>query len=424
MPELRDWRESREKTKRARMTTENTLVVLFVIATAVALLAHRFRVPYTVALVLTGLGIGSLGLIEPPHLTKALLFAFILPGLLFEAAFHLDLAIVRRDWLTITALAVPGVIAAIGLTAFICTVSFRILGLDPEFSMMIGLVFGALISATDPIAVVALFRSMRTSPRLTTLIEGESLLNDGTSIVFLTLILGYVAGTGTTASSIALQLLLMVGGGVLVGAAAGLGVSTVMKRIDDPMIEITLTVIAAYGSFALAEQIHCSGVLATVVAGMVCGAYGKHTAMSPATATAVHAFWEYASFALNSLVFLLVGFTIPMRSVLASWPEISIAYLAAIGGRAGVIALVTLLFKRSRQRLPPRWPVVLTWGGIRGALSMVLALALSRDFPNRDMLEVMTLGVVFISLTLQGLSMRWVLRWAGIRRDQPADPAR
>src|ERR1035437_147159 len=394
------------------MTTESTVVALFVIATAVAVIAHRLRVPYTVALLLAGLGIGTLGLIEPPHLTRSLLFAFILPGLLFEAAFHLDLALLRRNWRIITALAAPGVVVAIGLTALICTFAFRALGLDPEFSMTMGLVFGGLIAATDPIAVVALFRSMHAPPRLTTLIEGESLLNDGTSIVFLTLILGYVAGTTTTATAIAAQLAVMGGGGILVGLAMGFGVSGVMKRIDDPMIEITLTVIAAYGSFVLAEQLHCSGVLATVVAGVICGGYGEQVAMSPATRTAVNAFWEYASFALNSLVFLMVGFTIPLRSLLASWPEIAIAYVAAIGGRAGVVAVVSVLFNRTGERIPGGWPLILTWGGLRGALSVMLALGLAPDFPHRAQLEAMTLGVVVVSLTLQGLTMRGVLRRA------------
>ena len=389
--------------------SENILVILFVIATAVALVARRLRLPYTVALVVTGLAIGELGLIQPPHLTKALLFAFILPGLLFEAAFQLDFNIVRLNWRTIAALAVPGVVVAIGLTATICTIGFRLLGIDPGFSMMMGLVFGGLVAATDPIAVVAMFRSMNASPRLTTLIEGESLLNDGTSIVFLTLILGYVAGTATTMPAIAAQLVIMVGGGVLIGATMGFVVSAMMSRIDDPMIEITLTVIAAYGSFALAEGLHCSGVLATVVAGMMCGSYGQHEAMSPATRTAVRAFWEYASFALNSIVFLLVGFSIPLRSLLSSWPEIGIAYLATIGGRAGVVGAVTLVFSRSREKFPSGWPIILTWGGIRGALSMVLALGLAPDFPNRNLLEVMTFGVVVVSLTLQGLTMRRVL---------------
>jgi len=155
-----------------------------------------------------------------------------------------------------------------------------------------------------------------------------------------------------------------------------------------------------------------------VLAGMVCGGYGRHVAMSPATRTAMHAFWEYASFALNSVVFLMVGFTVPLGSLAASWPEIGIAYLAAIGGRAGVVAIVTLLVNRTDERIPRGWPAVLTWGGLRGALSVVLALGLDPDVPNRSLLQVMTFGVVVASLTLQGLSMRWVLRRARLGPEQ------
>lgn len=404
------------------MTRENTLVILFVIATAVAIIAQRVRVPYTVALVIAGVAIGTTGAIEPPHLTKDLLFAFILPGLLFDAAFHLELTESRRNWRTITALAIPGVVVAIGLTALILTLAIRALRLDPGFTLTIGLVFGSLIAATDPIAVVALFRSMRASPRLTNLLEAESLLNDGTSIVFLTLILGFVAGTATSAAALSLQFVMMVGGGILTGAAVGFGVSRLMKQVDDPMIEISLTVIAAYGSFVLSEQLHFSGVLATVVAGMACGTYGQTVAMSPASRASVRAFWEYASFALNSIVFLLVGFTVPLASLLASWPEIGIAYVAALGGRAGVVMTVAVLFHRSSERMPKHWPLVLSWGGLRGALSVVLALGLAPDFPHRALLETMTLGVVLASLTVQGLSMSTVLRRTGLVEAPVAEP--
>jgi CPA1 family monovalent cation:H+ antiporter len=396
------------------VSTERALVLLFILATAVAIVARRLRVPYTVALVLAGLGIGALGSIAPPKLTKELLFAFILPGLLFEASFHLDFREFRRSWRMMVALAAPGVVVAIGLTGAIVTLAIRGLHLQPGFPLTIGLVFGGLIAATDPIAVVALFRSMQAPPRLTTLLEGESLLNDGTSIVFLTLILGYVAGTTTTAAAIGLQLVTMAGGGVLTGLVIGLGISRVMKQIHDPMVEITLTVIAAYGSFVLGEQLHFSGVLATVAAGMACGSYGQRVAMSAETRVAVRAFWEYASFALNSIVFLMVGFTVPVGGLAASWPEIAIAYMGALAGRAGVVAAVSVLFRWHAERIPRSWSVLLTWGGLRGALSVVLALSLAEDFPYRTLLQAMTLGVVLASLTVQGFSMNWVLRRAGL----------
>ncbi|HEY2806510.1 MAG TPA: cation:proton antiporter [Gemmatimonadales bacterium] len=396
------------------MSPESTLISLFVIATAVAILARRLRIPYTVALVIAGLGIGALGVVEPPRLTRELLFAFILPGLLFEASFQMEFTIFRENWRTITALAAPGVVVAIGLTGAICTLAIHLLRLEPGFTLTIGLVFGALIAATDPIAVVAVFRSMRASPRLTTILEAESLLNDGTSIVFLTLILGYVAGTTTGAEALAMQFVVMVGGGILTGLVLGLVVSRMMRRLDDPMVEITLTVIAAYGSFVLAEQFHVSGVLSTVAAGMACGSYGRRVSMSPRTQTAVLAFWEYSAFALNSIVFLMVGFTVPLGSLLATWPEVLVAYLAMLFGRAGVVSAVTLLFRWHREAIPGRWRIVLTWGGLRGALSVVLALGLAPDFPYRSQLQSMTLGVVLASLIIQGLTMGWLLRRTGL----------
>src|ERR1019366_8172905 len=185
------------------MSVEATLVVLFSVATAVAIGARRLRVSYTPALVVVGVRPSALHVVEPPHLTKQVLFAFILPGLLFEAAFNLDLGELRRNWWGITALAVPGVVVSIAFTAWITTTTMSALGVDREFTMGLGLVFGALIAATDPVAVVALFKQLRAPARLTTMLEAESLLNDGTAIVFLTLILTFVSGASTTPGSIA-----------------------------------------------------------------------------------------------------------------------------------------------------------------------------------------------------------------------------
>ncbi|MGH7655999.1 MAG: cation:proton antiporter [Gemmatimonadaceae bacterium] len=396
------------------MSVTSTLIILFSIATAVAIGAQRLRVPYTVALVIVGLALSALHLIEPPHLTKDVLFGFILPGLLFEAAYHLDLAEFRRGWRAITALAVPGVVAAIALTGCLASVAFHAFGLDPALTLSVAFVFGGLVAATDPIAVVALFRRLHVPPRLTTLLESESLLNDGTAIVFLALILSYVSGSTTTPGAIAWELLRIAGGGVLVGAAIGVAASQVTKRVDDPMIEITLTMVAAYGSFVLSDQLGVSGVLATVTAGVVCGSYGKRVGMSASTQVAIHAFWEYLSFALNSIVFLLIGFEVAYSHLMAAWREVGVAYLAALIARAGVIAVVTLLLHRTSERISPQWSVVLTWGGLRGALSMVLALGLAPDVAGGGLLVTMTFGVVLISLVVQGLSMPLLLRRLGI----------
>lgn len=399
------------------MASESAFIILFCVATAVAMLVRRYKVPYTVALVLTGLGLGALHVIEAPHLTKELLFAVFLPGLLFEAAFHMDASRVRDNARTILSLAVPGVVAGIGLTAVLTTLVVRGLEVDATFTLSYGLVFGALVAATDPIAVVALFRSLNVPRRLSLLVEGESLLNDGTAIVFFTLIVAFVTGANPTASSLVVAFFATTVGGALIGVAVGMTASQLTKRIDEPAIEITLTVVAAYGSFVAAEQIHVSGVIATVAAGLVYGNYGRRYGMSPPTRIAVESFWEYIAFALNSIVFLLIGFDVPIASLGGYWREIIVALVAMIVARFGVVFAVTTLLQRTAERVPTGWTSVLAWGGIRGGLSIVLALGLPRDLPHRDQLVTMTVGVVLMSILLQGMTMAPLLRRLGLVQD-------
>ena len=296
------------------MHFEIAFVFLFSIATAVAIAASRFKVPYTVSLVIAGLVLGATHAFEAPHLTKELLFAVVLPGLLFEAAFHLELKKFLNNKVAIHSLAVPGVIAAIVATGLILTPVADALHITERFTLMHGLVFGALIAATDPIAVVGLFKSLGAPKRLAVLVEGESLLNDGTAVVLFTLILGMAAGGELSIAGAGLQFAKVVGMGALIGLAFGFGASQLIHRVDDPMVEITATTIAAYGSFAVAEQFHYSGVIATVAAGMLCGNFAARTGMTPSTRIAVESFWEYLSFALNSLVFLLIGFEVDLES--------------------------------------------------------------------------------------------------------------
>ena len=402
-----------------RMTTATTFVFLFSIASAVAIAVRRTRVPYTVALVVVGLILGMLHAVDAPHLTKELLFAILLPGLIFEAAFNLDAKEFWRNRRAIAALAVPGVVVAIALTAAIVTPVMSWFGLDPSFDWRYGLVFGALIAATDPIAVVAMFKRLNVGHRLGALVEGESLLNDGTSVVLFTLILAYVGGSTTSAGSLVTQFAAIVGGGALVGAGVGLVTTQITKRIDEPLIEITLTVIAAYGSFALAERLHFSGVIATVTAGVLCGTVGWQTGMSPSTQLAVESFWDYIAFALNSIVFLLIGFEVRPATLVSSAALIGIAYLGALAARFGVVSATVALLRPTVERMPVRWTAILTWGGLRGALSMVLALALPFGFPHRDQLVAMTFGVVLLSLILQGLSMSWLLQRLGVVQRRP-----
>ncbi len=405
------------------MQGEAVFVLLFIVATAVAVAARRLQVPYTVALVLAGLVLGPLHAFEPPHLTKELLFSIILPGLIFEAAFHVEFRDFWRDRNAILSLAVPGVVATIALTTILLTPVVGALSLADAFDWRHALVFGTVVAATDPISVVALFKHLGVPRRLGLLIEGESLLNDGTAIVFFTLALGVVAAHMNSVRDVALTFVTIVGAGLAVGLVVGMAVSEVIRGVDDPMIEITLTTIAAYGAFLAAEHLGYSGVIATVVAGMLCGNYGARTGMSPSTRVAAETFWDYVAFALNSIVFLLIGFEVHLDALLHSWAPILAAYLAMTIGRGIVVFGVSGLLRLTRQGLPASWSAVLTWGGLRGALSMVLALSLPRDFPYRDLLVTMTFGVVVLSILVQGLTMASVLRALGIVRAHAARTA-
>lgn len=386
------------------MHTVNAFLILLTVATLVAASSRRLRIPYTIALVAVGLLLGAFGRINAPQLDKELLFAVFLPGLLFEAAYHLKSDEFWRNKVAIILLAVPGVIVSIGLTALLVLGAVSA-GWLTTIGWRQALVFASLIAATDPVAVVALFRELGVDRRLQVLFEGESLLNDGTAVVIFTLAVAIATGgTNEVPSPLALvwQFALMVGGGVAVGLLVALGVTAIMRRLDDPATEITLTMLAAYGSFALAESLGVSGVIATVSAGMLCGSYAQKMAMSQTTREAVVGFWSYASFLLNSVVFLLLGLRVHLRALAHEWLAILLAYLAVTIGRAIMIYGVSALLRLTRERLEDSWPRILVLGGLRGALSMVLALSLPNDFPARDQIVTITFGVVIVSILLQG----------------------
>jgi CPA1 family monovalent cation:H+ antiporter len=397
------------------MHPDSTLLLLFGAATGVALVARYLRIPYTVGLVLAGLALGAVHPDYGIHLTKDLLYSVFLPGLLFEASYYLDVGAFRRSARAIFALAVPGVVAAIGATASLLVVSSHALRFAQGFGWSGALIFSALIAATDPIAVVALFKTLGAPKQLGVLTEGESLVNDGTAIVLFTIVYGAVSrDEAFTLAGSALEFFRVAGLGVVVGAVIGFSAAHVIKRIDDAMIEITLTMMTAYGSFVLAEHLQLSGVIATVTAGMVCGSRAAPKSMSATTRVALESFWEYLVFALNSLVFLLIGLEVRVGELLAAWAPITIAFAAVTVGRAAVVFAVSGLLRKTTERLPWQWSVMLTWGGLRGALSMVLALALPADFSQRKLVVTMTFGVVLLSIVFQGTTAGPLLRALGL----------
>ena len=398
------------------MSWPAAVVLLLLVATIVSFVAERLRVPYTVALVVAGLGLGATHLFVAPTLTRELMFGVVLPALVFEAAFDLEIEEVRHDSITLAALAVPGVIAAIVITAFTLGPTLQAFGVPPDLipDGTGAVVFASLISATDPVAVVALFRSLEAPRRLQVIVQGESLLNDATAIIFFTLALVHA---GTHPAGIILHFVYIVTTSVVVGGAIGGASALAIRTLSEPRIEVLLTTLAAYGSFFAAQMVGASGVVATVMAGLMCGGRGGRGGMSAAARISAATFWDYLAFVLNSFVFLSIGLMINLSALVASWRLIVIAFLIVTVARVLMAWAIAGLLPE-RLELPRRWTAILSWGGLRGALSMVLALSIPETFPQRDLLIAMTFGVVVLSILIQGVTVGPTLRWLGLHRDR------
>lgn len=399
---------------KSAMHTIDTIVALVLVATLVAMVTRRLRLPYTIALVVVGIGMHEIGLVPDLHLTRDLLMNVLLPALLFEAAIHVQARELRQVAGTVVTLAIPGVVVAMACTGLVLGTELRAIDLGEALPWQLALLFGALIAATDPISVVALFKQLGVHRRLSVLVEGESLLNDGTGVVVFGIVLGMAMGEPVGAGGAIWQFVLVFAGGALIGAAIGLLASWVTAQFDDHLIEIALTTVTAWGAFLIAERIHVSGVIATVVAGLFVGNVGKQRGMTPMTREAVLSFWEYAAFFINSLVFLLLGLEVSLASLWAHKGAILLAFVAVLVGRGVVVFLPLPLLKRLRQPLETRSAAVLFWGGLRGSLSMVLALSLPRDLPARELIISMTFGVVVLSILVQGSTMGLLLRMLGL----------
>jgi len=374
----------------------------------IGILARRFNIPYEVGLVVVGLGVGQSQAI--PHLTldpAVLLFVF-LPPLLFDAAFRLDMGLVDELAGGILFLAVPGVL----LTTFAVgeVVSFAL-----HLPLVVGLVFGSIVAATDPVAVVGVLRRLQMPSRLVTLLEAESLVNDGTAITLYTALIGL----GLAGSVQPLGLLALFGkevlGGALIGGIAGLLFSRLTAATDDHLIEMTLSTALAWGSYLVAEALGTSGALACVAAGLVHGSYGRESGMSEATRRVLDDLWEYLGFLASALVFLLFGMTVSIRLLLTqAWP-MGVAIVAVVLLRALMVSSGMAILPKRLLDLSRGEGVVLSWGGLLGPLTASLALALPVSTPGRDTVIAMALGVVLFTLGVQGLSLPLVVRRLGLQ---------
>jgi len=283
--------------------------------------------------------------------------------------------------------------------------------------------FGVLITATDPVSVIAAFREMKVARRLSMVVESESLLNDGAAAVGFTLLATIATGEAMTPVAIFGSLLWAVAGGVLSGVVVAGVLLFIAGRTEDHLVEITLTTIAAYGSFLTAEHFHMSGVLASLAAGLLVGNAGWMRAISEGGRSHVLAFWEYAAFLANSVVFILIGSHEAHQPISLVTGAAAAAVVLVLAGRALAVYPLCALFARTRVKIDYRYQHVLVWGGLRGALALALALALPGDVPERQEIIVVSFAVVAFSIFVQGLTMPWLIRRLGLQRDDNASPA-
>ncbi|MEM7133656.1 MAG: Na+/H+ antiporter [Chloroflexota bacterium] len=387
------------------LITEIQIIIVLLVASAVAIITRYINIPYTVALVLAGLVLAFQTNIELEMTPDLVLFVFA-PPLLFEAALHVDIRKLRADFIPILTMAIPGVL----LSAFVVGGVLAFLGI---LSFPVGLLFGALISATDPVAVVATFRSVGAPKRLTTLVEGESLFNDGTSVVLFGIVLALVQHGEFSLIEGIFDFFKESVGGIAVGALFGYLAAQLIARIDDYLIEITITTLAAYASFALGQYFHFSGVLAVVAAGLLSGALGPR-GMSPTTRIVLFNFWEYLAFLANSLVFILIGLNVDGAILQQFLVPAILAVVAVLASRAINVYGLGSLIRLIKPDLPQSYLHVLYWGGLRGAISLALVLSIPFAVQERSELLAMTFAVVLFTLLIQATTIPTLLRRLGM----------
>ncbi|MEB3181890.1 MAG: Na+/H+ antiporter [Nostocaceae cyanobacterium] len=370
------------------------------------------QIPYTLLLVIVGLGLATVD-VRLVNLSPELILSIFLPPLLFEAAWNLKWSDLKRDLIPICLYAVLGVIisivgVAVGLN--------QIAGL----SLTTALLIGASLSATDPVSVTALFRELGAPKRLTTLMEGESLFNDGMAVVaFGFLVALPLGGVQLGLQPILLEFVSVVGIGVGVGALIGFAISYLTQRFDLPLVEQSLTLVSAYGTYLIIEDLGGSGVIGVVTTSLILGNFGSRIGMNPRTRIIVSEFWEFLAFFVNSIVFLLIGDQIRFDFLRENLGMIAVTVGAVVFTRAIAIYLLGGFSNLvANSQIPLRDQTILWWGGLRGSVSIALALSVPAILPDREVIIATVFGVVLFTLLVQGLTTQPLLQKLQLLNDQ------
>jgi CPA1 family monovalent cation:H+ antiporter len=357
------------------------------------------RWPWPFLLLLAGAVLATVRVVPAFTVSPVLVLVVFLPPLLFDAGFSLRITSVRRELPWILLLGVVGAV----LAAALVFVLLRTAGVPSDEALLLA----AILAATDPVSVFAALRRLHTPERLRVTLEGESLINDGVAVVLFVVALAVVQRRVIAPVGVLGLFLLLTVGGLAVGAALGLLTRRVLAALPKPL-QIAVTVVAAYASYLLADRIGASGLLAVIALSLILG-----SAYQPTTHHQVHRFWRQLGFAMSSVVFLLVGLQVRLDQVWRVGGRLLLLVVAVMLARALMVTLVTL----ARSDLWPwSWRAALVWAGLRGALSLALALALPADVAGHEEILALVFGFVFLSLVVQGLSTGPVFRLLGISR--------
>ncbi len=401
--------------------------VLILIAVATLVLTRRIRLPFTVALVMMGMLLTTsaeyapewFGIFRDIEISPDLILFIFLPTLIFESTYNLDSQQLRQNLGPVITLAVPGLVLSTLVIGFIVS-------LLTDIPLIAALLLGAILSATDPVAVIALFKQLGAPKRLIVLVEGESLFNDATSIVLAKILTGILAAGVVSSEALGggvIDFFVLFLGGLLAGWVFGLIAGWLLGMVEsDSIIEISITTATAYLSFLIAEEVlHVSGVMATAGAGLTLGGWGRAKISAPVRQYLDH-FWEYLAFIANALIFLLVGMKVDLAALWGSLDILMVTIFAMLIARGAIIYPLMPLIGRIPGFTPVdlRFQTVMYWGGLRGAIALAIVLGLEH-FEYADTFVAVVMGAVLFTLLVQGLSIGRVMHWLGLDRPPITD---